>query len=118
MKTIEKSVVYEEKSSFKISGIKCDFCTWRDDSIQFEDYPKYINASCPECKNSPLLTSEEYEKSSLMYKAVEIAGKINNVIKWLNPLHYWRLLTGKKAKLYRTKKEFKYRAGTPNYKNK
>ncbi len=33
-------------TEFKISGLKCDtpHCNYRDDSVQFEDYLKHVNA--------------------------------------------------------------------------
>jgi len=83
----------------KISGIKCDHCDYRDDSVQFSDYPKWLNKPCPKCGEN-LLTQEEYDKCLKYYKTVDILNKVGNVLKWLNPFHYWRLLFGDKRPTY------------------
>jgi hypothetical protein len=31
-----------------------------------------------------------------MYKGIEIGNKLNNIFRWLNPFHYWRLIFGDK----------------------
>ena len=81
-------------SEFKISGIKCDtpHCNWRDDDVQFADYPQFIDKPCPVC-NSNLLTEQDYIKCLKMYRIVDRANKISNMLKWLNPKHYYRLIT-------------------------
>jgi len=45
-----------------ISGIKCDNpkCDYRDDSVNRDNYPEYVDKPCPEC-GSNLLTKEDYE---------------------------------------------------------
>ena len=49
------------KSNVKISGLKCDNpnCDYRDDTIKYEDYKKYVDAKCPKC-GMILLTKKEY----------------------------------------------------------
>lgn len=86
-------------NSFEITGIKCDTkdCTWSDEYVQFIDFPKYINKPCPVCSNS-LLTEKEYNNCIKMYKRVDIINNINNYTKWLNPLHYYRLIFGDNRK--------------------
>ena len=34
------------KIEVNISGIKCDYCNFRDDTVVFSDYYKYINKKC------------------------------------------------------------------------
>ncbi len=78
-----------------ISGLKCDtpHCNYRDDSVKFEDYPKHINSKCPICQSN-LLTEQEYITCLRYYKSVEIMNKLENIFKWLNPMHYYRLMFG------------------------
>lgn len=80
-----------------ISGLKCDNCDYRDDSIKFADYKNYINKPCPEY-GSNLLTQKEYNECIKYYNWVEMANKIGNILKWFNPLYYWRLIFGDKRK--------------------
>ena len=44
------------------SGLQCDNrnCHWEDQSIKFEEYPKPIDAKCPEC-GDVILTQEDYD---------------------------------------------------------
>lgn len=76
-----------------ISGLKCDHCDYRDDSVQFSEYKESIGKPCPKCGNS-LLTQEEYDNCLKYYKGVNVYNKIGNVLKWFNPFHYWRLIFG------------------------
>ncbi|NJO62633.1 MAG: hypothetical protein HC836_31710 [Richelia sp. RM2_1_2] len=88
-----------------IYGLKCDFCDYEDMSIPFADYPKYINAPCPKC-GANLLLQEEYDESVRIYKIVAIINKIKNILKWINPFHYWRLIFGDKRPLMKITKKF------------
>ena len=83
----------------KYSGLKCDCCDYRDDEVRFEDYEKYIGYPCPKCRES-LLTKEDYQKCLRLIKAVKIANAIGKLLKWGNPLHYYRLIFGDKRKMY------------------
>ena len=76
-----------------ISGLKCDHCDYRDDSITFDKYKESIGLPCPKCEHS-LLTQEEYDGCLKMYNNVEKLNSIGDILKWLNPFHYWRLLFG------------------------
>lgn len=52
-----------------IRGIQCDFCNYKDATVEFEDYPKWLNKPCPHCSQN-LLTQEDYDlaiKLSKMY---------------------------------------------------
>lgn len=44
-----------------ISGIKCDYCDYRKDDVNFKEYPEYINKECPKCGHN-LLTEQDYNK--------------------------------------------------------
>lgn len=50
------------EENLKISGIKCDneACDYRDDSVQFVDYPQWLDKECPNCGDN-LLTQEDYD---------------------------------------------------------
>jgi len=68
-----------------IYGLKCDKCTWRDDTITFDEYPQNIGRGCPECGTN-LLTQKEYKACLRMYQFVRII----NALKWLSPFYYLR----------------------------
>lgn len=44
-----------------VKGIKCDNeeCGWKDPTVPYEDYPKYIDKPCP-CCGANLLTRQDY----------------------------------------------------------
>lgn len=46
----------------QIQGIKCDNknCDFKDMSVSYKDYPKYINKPCPKCGTN-LLTVHDYK---------------------------------------------------------
>lgn len=50
-----------------IKGIKCDnpSCSFRDDSVMYEDYPKWLNKPCPICGHN-LLTEKDYKACKAM----------------------------------------------------
>ncbi len=77
------------------NGLKCDCCSYRDDSVRFADYKANINKPCPQC-GANLLTQEEYNICFIMVERVKKIKKILSVLRWLNPFHYVRLITGKK----------------------
>ena len=93
-----------------ITGLKCDNCDYRDDEVQFSEYKESIGKPCPRCGES-LLTEEDYQQCVRYYKVVDAINKIEDVLKWLNPLHYWRLVFGDKREAvtatikYRIKKK-------------
>ena len=78
-----------------ISGIKCDHCYYRDDDVQFSEYPEFINKPCPLCKHS-LLTQKDYNECLSQYRLVARINKIGNILRWINPFYYWRLVFGDK----------------------
>jgi hypothetical protein len=86
-----------------ISGLKCDYCDYRDDSVLFSEYKDRIGSLCPKCGNS-LLTPEEYKECLKMYKWIDRLDKVSNILKWINPVY--RLITGRKQKERIIKIEF------------
>jgi hypothetical protein len=54
--------------NFHCSGLKCDAkgCDYRDMSVKFEDYPKWINRPCPKC-GAPLLTQADYDTVAALH---------------------------------------------------
>jgi hypothetical protein len=60
-----------------IRGLKCDNpnCDWEDDTVSFEDYPKWLNARCPKCGQN-VLTEQDLENAQL---AIGIADFINTL---------------------------------------
>ena len=83
----------------KFSELKCDHCTYRDNSVTFDQYKDSIGRPCPECGNS-LLTQEDYDRCVKIMAYADKATKIGNVLKWINPFHYIRLIFGIKQKEY------------------
>ena len=84
-------------NSFRIYGIKCDKCTYRDDTVEFEQYPEYINKPCPLC-GTILLTDIEYQQCISMYTTYEKLERIIHNLRWFNPMFYWRKIFGDKRK--------------------
>ena len=82
-------------SIIRIYGIKCDHCTWRDDTVPFSEYERYINKPCPQCTRS-LLTEDEYQECVDLIKRVEGLHSVFHALRWLNPLYYLRLILGGK----------------------
>lgn len=66
------------------SGLKCDNCSYRDDTVPFSDYKASIGKPCPECGHS-LLTEKDY-KSCL--RITNTINGLNNILKWFNPFYY------------------------------
>lgn len=81
----------------EISGLKCDYCTWRDDSVPFSDYPNCIGMPCPSCGEN-LLTYKEYKDCVRMINRVDKAERMLNALRWLNPFYYLSLIIGVKRK--------------------
>lgn len=60
-----------ENLEMNISGLKCDNCDFRDDSVPFSDYESSIDKPCPNCGES-LLTKSDYDSIMQMVQAVEM----------------------------------------------
>lgn len=83
-----------------ISGLKCDYCDYRDDSVPYSDYPTSIGRPCPKCGES-LLTQKQYNECEKIIRMVSRFEKISHYLRWLNPLFYWRLIFGDKRNEYK-----------------
>lgn len=93
------------KIGFEISGLKCDYCDYRDDSVPFSDYPKSIGRTCPKCGNI-LLTKKEYDDCIKLYVKIDQLESVLNILKWFNPINYYRYFFGIKNKVYTLKKDY------------
>jgi hypothetical protein len=73
----------------EIYGIKCDtkHCNYRDDNVQFEDYPNWIDKPCPVCGGN-LLTQKNYESCLRMKKI----ARLITALRWINPIFYLKSL--------------------------
>jgi len=59
-----------------IGGIKCDNkeCNFKDMSVQFEDYYKWLNKPCPKC-GSNLLTQQDYDTVKILIDLTAIVNE-------------------------------------------
>lgn len=66
-----------------VSGLKCDNpnCDYRDSSIKYEDYSKYVDMPCPKCGTN-LLTRSCYKQT---VKNVNKAKRLNNFLNLILP---------------------------------
>ena len=71
LKTFNQINENHENLEMNISGLKCDNCDYRDDSVPLSDYESSINKPCPQCGES-LLTQEDYDSVMQMVQAVEM----------------------------------------------
>jgi hypothetical protein len=63
------------------SGIKCDHCTYRDDSVLSSDYINWLNKPCPECGEN-LLTEADFNSFLVLEQAVKMVNEmpeLNNI---------------------------------------
>jgi hypothetical protein len=72
----------------KISAINCHECGYRDENVQFEQYPEYINKECPVCKSN-LMTHEEYTQC----KNILRAAFLYNILVF--PIHFVKYIFSK-----------------------
>lgn len=80
-------------AAIQVGGIKCDTkgCDWHDDSVIFNDYPNWVNKSCPKCGGN-LLTQKDFKA---IVNSIIIADRMN---KWCNkwlPEFLLKILTSK-----------------------
>jgi len=64
------------KSILNISGIKCDYCKYKNSNVHMNDYDKWLNKPCPTCSNN-LLTQLDYE---MVKQLVSLIGIQNSDI--------------------------------------
>ncbi|EGT5649376.1 hypothetical protein [Clostridium botulinum] len=60
-----------------IKGIKCDNpnCDYKNDKVEFKDYEKWLNKSCPKC-GSNLLTKEDLETTKSLINMANILNRV------------------------------------------
>lgn len=60
-----------------VKGIKCDNeeCGWKDPTVPYEDYPKYIDKPCP-CCGANLLTRQDYLVTKRIIEISKLFGNI------------------------------------------
>ena len=73
------TLVAGKRASFGISGIKCDRegCGFADMTVQFSEYPKWLDTACPSC-GDPLLTKEHLQEVEAMIMTTEILNNIDD----------------------------------------
>lgn len=64
-----------EVIEFKGGGIKCDYCEYRNDTVQVDDYDNWLNKPCPDCGKN-LLTKDDLERTN----------RLIGMAKWYNGL--------------------------------
>lgn len=60
-----------------VKGIKCDNeeCGWKDPTVPYEDYPKYIDKPCS-CCGANLLTRQDYLVTKRIIEISKLFGNI------------------------------------------
>ncbi len=71
------------EQNLKISGIKCDNCSYKDDSVKFEDYLEWLNKPCPDCGEN-LLTQKDYDYCINMDNLLNKNDKMQNLFNIIN----------------------------------
>lgn len=66
----------KETVKLSIHGIKCDNpkCDYEDMSVQYEDYPNWLNRPCPKC-GANLLTNKDFKTVKVLVEAERIVNK-------------------------------------------
>lgn len=72
------TLVAGKRASLGISGIKCDRegCGFADMTVQFSEYPKWLDKACPSC-GDPLLTKEHLQEVEAMIMTTELLNNID-----------------------------------------
>ena len=78
-----------------MGGIKCDNpnCNYKDDSVQPNEYPNYLNKPCPIC-GSNLLTEADFKS---FIKIIKVINKVNSFGNKLPKFIQKRLEKGKES---------------------
>lgn len=63
----------------KMGGIKCDRCSYRNESVGIESYPDWINRPCPLCGEN-LLTEKDYVAFQNILKTIQFIKKAGKII--------------------------------------
>jgi hypothetical protein len=67
----------QQRIEVTCGGLKCDnpSCDWEDNTVQVEDYPNWLNASCPKCGEN-VLTEEDLNSTLIMRSMVNLFNSI------------------------------------------
>lgn len=63
----------KEPIQIRTGGLKCDnkSCDWKDTTIPFEEFPNWVNASCPKCGEN-VLSVKDFENVVRMNTVVSL----------------------------------------------
>lgn len=63
-----------------IHGIQCDNpnCDFKDKTVKYEDYPKWVNKPCPKC-GCNLLTEKDYNICKAIVSITKLFNKLPHV---------------------------------------
>lgn len=63
--------------SIKIQGINCDAptCDFRDGTVRYEDFEKWLNKPCPKC-GANLLTDADLRSTRKLLQFVRLANRL------------------------------------------
>lgn len=56
-----------------IKGIKCDVCDFIDMSVEYEDYPQWLNKPCPKC-GANLLTQADLDTVKTLIETTNLVN--------------------------------------------
>lgn len=73
--------------------------------MKFTEYKDSIGKPCPKCGNN-LLTEKEYKDCVRMYIRIAQVENFIKIMKWFNPLNYFRFIFGVQRKKYTLKKDY------------
>lgn len=71
-----KEETMEKALEFNVSGIKCDHCDYKDESVKVEDYKDWLNKPCPKC-GANLLTEADYNNVQYLLIAGQMANEMH-----------------------------------------
>lgn len=60
----------------KTTGIQCDYCDWKDETIPFSDLKDWINKPCPKCGEN-LLTEEDFNNAMQLMATVNFLNSLS-----------------------------------------
>lgn len=69
-----------------VGGIKCDSCTYRNDNVTVDQYPDYVNKTCPKCKQILLTESD----AKLVNRLRGITNGFNVILNFIVPNYFLR----------------------------
>jgi len=67
----------QQNVKLNIKGIKCDnpICDYKDMSVEYSDYPKWLNKPCPKCGEN-LLTEADYKTLQDLVDVVDLVNSM------------------------------------------